>query len=96
VRIEQLSDQEMDTLLKRLDRTIRWNHFLTHVSINTHELIDSVTGDIVLDHDGPDFSKLRNKVLENTRSYKNKTLAQFMVCLMSLLCHIIVSNIYSP
>jgi hypothetical protein len=81
VRTEQLSEEEMDTLLKRIDRIIRWNHFLTHNSINAHKLIDSITGDTPLDRDSAALSELHYKALEDTRTYKNKTLAQFEVCL---------------
>jgi hypothetical protein len=61
-----------------LDRLIRWNVFLTHVNLNANNLVDSVTGD-TLSHDSHQFLQLRNKVNENTRTYKNQTLAMMMV-----------------
>jgi len=69
----QISESQMVEYTNKLGRVIRWNSFLTHTSINAHELIDSVTNG-TLDHDINDFRKLRTKVMENTRSYKNKVL----------------------
>ena len=77
-----LAEREMHALTNKLDRVIRWNTFLTHTALNAHEQIDSVTKGIV-DPDGTDFARLRNKVLENTRSYKNKILEKFEVSVSS-------------
>lgn len=73
LRSDPLSEQELDVYLNMIDRIIRWNHFLTHVNINAHELIDLVTGG-TLDQDSPDFKKLRAKVMDNSRSYKSTVL----------------------
>jgi hypothetical protein len=77
-RPTQLSESEMNMLTNKLDRVIRWNSFMTHTSINAHELIDSVTKG-ALDQDSREFMKLRQKVLENTRTYKSKVISNFEV-----------------
>jgi hypothetical protein len=70
--------------MNQLDRVIRWNSFLTHTAINAHEQIDSVTKGTV-NQGTTEFMKLRQKVMENTRSYKNKVLGNFEVCISALL-----------
>jgi hypothetical protein len=57
----------------KLDRLIRFNVFLTHSNLNANELIDHIT-DSSLPHETPQFAKLRTKLMENTRSHKNKTI----------------------
>ena len=81
-RYPPLTETELNTMTNRLDHVIRWNSFLTHTAINAHDQIDSVSKG-TLDRDSADFGKLRQKVLENTRSYKNKTLGNFEVSISS-------------
>lgn len=84
----------MQGWINKLDRVIRWNTFLTHTAINAHEQIDSVTKGTV-DQDATEFMKLRQKVMENTRSYKNKVIGNFEVRISAILydCISIISNI---
>jgi hypothetical protein len=81
LRSDPLSEQELDVYLNKIDRVIRWNHFLTHVNINAHELIDLVTGGM-LDQDSPDFKRFRVKVIDNSRSYKSTVLKAFEAVLL--------------
>ena len=78
---EAMPKAQMDTAIRRLDRAIRWNTMQTHVNINCNDVVDSVTGGKV-DLDTQDFAVLRNKVTENVRSYKNKTINNFIVSVL--------------
>jgi len=84
----------LNSLTDKLDTAIRWNSFLTHTSINAHELIDCVTKG-ALDQDSQEFVKLRQKVLLDTRSYKNEVIDNFVVRISPpyLIVHLYYANI---
>ena len=57
-----------------LDCATRWNSFLCHSNLNQVQLVQWVTaGDVPPDA----FNAMRQKVNEDTRSYKNKVLNNF-------------------
>jgi len=70
---EVVASEQMKQWTNEIDRIIRFNIFLTHSNLNAHEVIDTITGG-ALGHDTNQFITLRTKVLENTRTHKNKTI----------------------
>ena len=78
-----VSGERISEWTNAIDRLTRWNVFLTHVNLNCHEVVDTITGG-VLSHDSTQFMHLRAKVSENTRTYKNHTLALMEVCLRTI------------
>ena len=68
-----LTAQEKKTFEPRLDRIIRWNTMLLHTNLNATDLIRHVFGERI-DVDSQDWDWARNKILENHRSYKSKTM----------------------
>ncbi|KAF1816370.1 hypothetical protein P152DRAFT_454635 [Eremomyces bilateralis CBS 781.70] len=76
--------EELSEYIRRLDRVIRWNTFLTHSNINAYNMIDFVTdGKVAVD--ASEFWILRTKILDNVRTYKNKMLARFEIHIKSLI-----------
>jgi hypothetical protein len=73
-----LTKEELETAMRRLDRAVRWNTFLVHINLNSHDVIDSVTSHPI-DTDGRDFGQLRSKLTDNVRSFKNKTLDRVLI-----------------
>ena len=78
-----MDKRSMAQVLNKLDRVIRWNHMLTHCTINAHELIDYVTRGAV-EHDTNDFMTLRTKVMDNSRTYKFRSIRNIEVCTSDL------------
>ena len=68
-----LTAQDKKTFEPRLDRIIRWNTMLLHTNLNATDLIRHVFGERI-DVDSQDWDWARNKILENHRSYKSKTM----------------------
>ena len=68
-----LTVQDKKTFEPRLDRIIRWNTMLLHTNLNATDLIRHVFGERI-DVDSQDWDWARNKILENHRSYKSKTM----------------------
>jgi hypothetical protein len=81
-----LTKDELDAAIRRLDRAVRWNTFLVHVNLNSHDVIDSVTNHPI-DADGNDFAQLRSKLTDNVRSFKNKTLNRVFTHITELIKH---------
>ena len=68
-----LTIQDKKTFEPRLDRIIRWNTMLLHTNLNATDLIRHVFGERI-DVDSQDWDWARNKILENHRSYKSKSM----------------------
>lgn len=78
-----LSLEEKKSFASKLDRAIRQNILLVYINLNLQEVIFYVFGKR-LDIDSNNYNWVRNKMLENTRSYKSKVCAQFKLFVYTL------------
>jgi hypothetical protein len=58
---------------RKLDRAIRWNHFLHHHNLGIPEVIAATTENKVVE-DTDLYNRLRTKAMDNNRTFKNKTI----------------------
>jgi hypothetical protein len=76
-----LDETENQTLLRKLDRRIYWDSFLYHTNLFARDIMVDIYGDKVIDTTY--FIVGRAKIMENVKTYKNRTLKRFEVCFIS-------------
>jgi hypothetical protein len=76
-----LTDEQNETLLRKLDRMIHWHSFLYHSNIHAHDMIVELYGPKVIDT--AYYVAARTKIYDNIKSYKHRMLARVEVSISS-------------
>jgi hypothetical protein len=84
-------DEDSQMKWRKLDQETRWTIFLFHSHKFLHSVIKKSFGDI--DEDSDDYLLAREKIMNNVKNYKNKTLKAIEVSLDYNFCSI-ANHIY--